>query len=130
MESVKQTLIASSTMEAEFIACYEASNHGIWLWNFVTQLQIVDGIEKLLRINCDNKAAELYSKNNRSSSKSKYIDIKFLVVKERVQSLQVSIEHISTNSMIADPLTKGLPPKVYHEHIAHMGVVHIDDVSE
>ncbi|KAL6326140.1 hypothetical protein AAG906_001015 [Vitis piasezkii] len=30
-KSVKQTLIASSTMEAEFIACYEASNHGIWL---------------------------------------------------------------------------------------------------
>ncbi|RVW81995.1 Retrovirus-related Pol polyprotein from transposon TNT 1-94 [Vitis vinifera] len=28
-KSVKQTLIASSTMEAEFIACYEASNHGI-----------------------------------------------------------------------------------------------------
>ncbi|RVX00778.1 Retrovirus-related Pol polyprotein from transposon TNT 1-94 [Vitis vinifera] len=45
-KSVKQTLIASSTMEAEFIACYEASNHGIWLRNFVTQLQIVDGIEK------------------------------------------------------------------------------------
>ncbi|RVX08106.1 Retrovirus-related Pol polyprotein from transposon TNT 1-94 [Vitis vinifera] len=129
-KSVKQTLIASSTIEAEFIACYEASNHGIWLWNFVTQLRIVDGIEKPLRINCDNKAAELYSKNNRSSSKSKHIDIKFLVVKERVQSLQVSIERISTNFMIADPLTKGLPPKVYHEHVAHMGVVHIDDVSE
>ncbi|KAL6338697.1 hypothetical protein AAG906_023846 [Vitis piasezkii] len=120
-KSVKQTLIASSTMEAEFIACYEASNHGIWL-------RIVDGIEKPLRINCDNKAAELYSKNNRSSPKSKHIDIKFLVVKERVQSLQVSIEHIGTNSMIADPLTNGLPPKVYHEHVTHMGIVHINDV--
>ncbi|RVW30670.1 Retrovirus-related Pol polyprotein from transposon TNT 1-94 [Vitis vinifera] len=51
-KSVKQTLVASSTMEAEFIACYEASNHGIWLRNFVTQLRIVDGIEKPLRINC------------------------------------------------------------------------------
>ncbi|WJZ88075.1 hypothetical protein VitviT2T_007407 [Vitis vinifera] len=37
-KSVKQTLIASSTMETEFIACYEASNHGIWLQNFITQL--------------------------------------------------------------------------------------------
>ncbi|RVX00844.1 Retrovirus-related Pol polyprotein from transposon TNT 1-94 [Vitis vinifera] len=35
---VKQTLIVSSTMEVEFIACYEASNHGIWLLNFITQL--------------------------------------------------------------------------------------------
>ena len=100
----------------------------IWLWNFITQLRIVNGIKKPLRINCDNKAAKLYSKNNQSSLKSKHIDIKFLVVKERVQSLQVSIEHISTNSMIADQLTKGLPPKIYHEHVTHMGVVHNDDV--
>ena len=32
--------------------------------------------------------------------------------------------------MIADPLTKGLPPKVYHGHVTHMGVVHINDVLE
>ena len=82
-----------------------------------------------MRINYDNQAANLYYKNNQSSSKSKHIDIKFLVVKKRVQSLQVSIENISTNSMIVDPLTKGLPPKVYHEYVTHMGVVHINDVS-
>ena len=28
-KSAKQTLIASSTMATEFIACFEASNHGI-----------------------------------------------------------------------------------------------------
>ncbi|RVW34949.1 Retrovirus-related Pol polyprotein from transposon TNT 1-94 [Vitis vinifera] len=56
-KSVKQTLIVSSTMEAEFIVCYKASNHGIWLRNFITKLRIVDGIEKPLRINCNNKAA-------------------------------------------------------------------------
>ena len=95
---------------------------------FITELRIVDGIEKPLRINCDNKAAKLYSKNNRSSSKSKHFDIKFLVMKERVQSLQVSIQHINTNSMITDPLTKGLLPKVYHEHVTHMGDVHVNDV--
>ena len=40
----------------------------------------------------------------------------------------MSIEHIGTNSMIADQLTKGLPHKVLHEHIAHMGVVLFDNV--
>ena len=29
-KSAKQTLIASSTMAAKFIACFEASNHGIY----------------------------------------------------------------------------------------------------
>jgi len=82
--SVKQTLTASSTMAAEFVACYEASNHGIWLRNFVTGLKIVQSIEKPLKLYCDNKSVVLYSNNNRSSTKSKHIDIKFLVVKERV----------------------------------------------
>jgi len=72
---------------------------------------------------CDNKLVVLYSSNNRSSTKSKHIDIKFLVVKERIQSGQISIEHLGTNSMMADPLTKELPPKVFHEHVAHMDVL-------
>ncbi|RVX19739.1 Retrovirus-related Pol polyprotein from transposon TNT 1-94 [Vitis vinifera] len=111
--SAKQTLITSSTMEAEFVACYEASNQGIWLRNFVTGLHVLDGIERPLKIFCDNKSAVLYSNNNRSSTKSKYIDIKFLVVKEKVQSGQISIEHIGTNSMIADPLTKDYHPRSF-----------------
>ena len=40
----------------------------------------------------------------------------------------MSIEHISTNFMIGDPLTKGVPPKVFHEDVARMGVVHLGDM--
>ncbi|RVW23420.1 Retrovirus-related Pol polyprotein from transposon TNT 1-94 [Vitis vinifera] len=29
--NAKQTLIATSTMEAEFVSCFEASSHGVWL---------------------------------------------------------------------------------------------------
>ena len=127
-KSAKQTLMAFSTMVAEFIACFEASNHGICLQNFITRLRIVDTIERPLKIFCDNKLAILYSNNNRSSTKSKHIEIKFLIVKERVQSGQLSIQHIGTNSMIAYPLTKGVPPKVFHEHSTHMGVVYFQDI--
>ena len=128
-KSAKQSLIASSTMAAEFITCYEASNHGIWLRNFVTGLRIVDGVERPLKLFCDNKSAVLYSNNNRSSTKSKHINIKFLVIKERFQSGKLSIEHIGTNSMVADPLTKGVAPKVFHEHTAHMGVMSAKDIQ-
>ena len=128
--STKQTLVASSTMEAKFIAYFETSNHGIWLRNFVTRLRILGGIERPLKIYCDNKSAVIYSNNNRSSSKSKHIDIKFLVVKKLVQSGQVFIEHNGTNSMITNSLTKGLTSKVFHdEHTAHMGVILLDDMS-
>jgi hypothetical protein len=97
-------------MAAEFITCFEASNHGTWLRNFVTGLRIVDIIKLPLKLYYDNSSAMLYSNNNRSLSKFKHIDIKFLVVKERVQSGLISIEHIGTTSMLADPLTKGLIP--------------------
>ena len=89
----------------------------------------MDDIERPLKLFYDNKSAVLYSNNNRSSSKSKHIDIKFLVVKERVQSGQLSIEHIGTNSMVADPLIKGLSPKMFHEHTVRMGVLAINDIQ-
>ena len=60
---------------------------------------------------------------------SKYMDIKFLVVKERVQSVQLFIKHISTNSMIADPLTRGLPLKMFHEHIASISVMSLKNIQ-
>ncbi|CAM9000467.1 unnamed protein product [Rhodiola kirilowii] len=43
--SAKQSLITSSTVAAEFVAFYEASNQGIWLRNFVTVLRIIEGVE-------------------------------------------------------------------------------------
>ena len=34
-KSHKQSLIASSTMEIEYVACYEATCHAIWLKNYL-----------------------------------------------------------------------------------------------
>ena len=46
----KQSLVASSTMEAKYIACYEATCHAIWLRNFVSCLHVLDSIMRSLRI--------------------------------------------------------------------------------
>ena len=127
-KSVKQTLTASSTMQAEFVACYEATIQAVWLRNFISGLQIVDSISKPLTIYCDNSAAVSFSKNNKRSSGSKHMEIKYLVVREKVQELQTSIVHIPTEEMIADPLTKGLSPKVFKGHVTHMGLVDSHDM--
>jgi len=50
-------------------------------------------------------------------------------VKERAKSRPIFVERIGTNSMITNPLVEGLPPMVFHEHTAHIGVVLIDDIS-
>ena len=39
-KSAKQSEIATSTMSAEFMACHEATNHAIWLWNFITGCEL------------------------------------------------------------------------------------------
>jgi hypothetical protein len=39
-----------------------------------------------------------------------------------VEDHLVPIDHISTSMMIADPLTKGLAPGLYREHVLQMGL--------
>ena len=125
-KSAKQSVIAASTMEAEFVACFEATIHGLWLRNFISELRIVDSIARPLKIYCDNSAAVFFSKNDKYSKGAKHMEIKYFAVKEEVQKQRVSIEHISTNLMIADPLTKGLSPKTFNEHVESMGILRCD----
>ena len=125
-KSAKQSVIAASTMEAEFVACFEATIHGLWLRNFISGLRIVDSIARPLKIYCDNSAAVFFSKNDKYSKGAKHMEIKYFAVKEEVQKQRVSIEHISTNLMIANPLTKGLSPKAFNEHVERMGILRCD----
>ncbi|RVW27457.1 Retrovirus-related Pol polyprotein from transposon TNT 1-94 [Vitis vinifera] len=66
--SVKQTMTATSTMEAEFISCFEATSHGVWLKSFISGLRVMDSISRPLSIYCDNSAAVFMAKNNKSGS--------------------------------------------------------------
>ena len=95
------------------MACYEACCHAIWMRNFISTLEVVDSISKLLKLFCDNSAIVAFSKNTRSTSRSKHIDVKFYFVKEKVAESLIDIEHMSTKGMLAHPLTKGLPIVVF-----------------
>ena len=114
-------------MEVEFVACYEATIHALWLQNFISGLGVVDTITKPLEIYCDNFAAVFFSKNDKYSRGAKYMELKYFAVKEEVQKQRVCIEHIRTDLMIADPLTKGLQLKTFKEHVHRMGLGCIED---
>jgi hypothetical protein len=83
---------------------------------------VVDSIERPLKLYCDNEPAVLYAHNNKKTKAGKHINIWFSVVKEKIEDQTISLEHIHTMKMIADPLTKGLPPSVFSEHLAGMGL--------
>ena len=45
-KSAKQFVIIASTMEVEFVACFEATNQANWFQNFISGLGAVDNIAK------------------------------------------------------------------------------------
>jgi hypothetical protein len=94
----------------------------MWLKKFVSGVRVVDNIERPLKLYCDNEPVVLYTHNNTKTKAAKHINIRFYVVKEKVQDQTISLEHINTKKMIVDPLTKGLPPSVFREHLAGMGL--------
>ena len=101
-KSAKQSVIVASTMEAEFVACFEATVQANWLRNFISGLGVVDSISKPLKIYCNNSATVFFSKNDKYSKGAKHMELKYFAVKEEVQKRKVSIEHISTDLMIAN----------------------------
>jgi hypothetical protein len=62
----------------------------------------------------------LYPHNNKKTKVVKHINIRFYVVKEKIQDQTISLEHISTKKMIMNPFTKDVPPSVFREHLADM----------
>ena len=72
--SIKQTCVADSTMEAEYIAASEAAKEAAWLRNFMKNLAVVPAIEMPLTMFCDNSGAVANSKEPRSHKKEKHIE--------------------------------------------------------
>ena len=64
--SIKQSSIADSTMEAEYIAACEAAKEAVWLRKFFTDLEVGPDMDKPLMLYCDNSGAVANSKEPRS----------------------------------------------------------------
>ena len=75
-----------------------------------------------MRLYYDNSDAVFLAKNDKSESRCKHVNIKYLAIRERVKEKKVVIEYVSTELMIADPLTKGMPPKKFKDHVISMGL--------
>ncbi|KAL9258950.1 Retrovirus-related Pol polyprotein from transposon TNT 1-94-like protein [Drosera capensis] len=69
-KSVKQSLVVTSTMEAEFVPCFEASSHGVWFKGFMSGLKLVNSFTRPIKIFCDNSAVVFLAKNNKSSDRN------------------------------------------------------------
>lgn len=48
--SIKKSRFATSTMEPEFISCFEVTSQGIWIKSFIFRLRVMDSISKPLSL--------------------------------------------------------------------------------
>ncbi|SMR63766.1 unnamed protein product [Zymoseptoria tritici ST99CH_3D1] len=71
----KQTSIALSTMEAEYIAASEAAKEAVWLRNFINELNLPDKIVSV-PLYIDNDAALRLSRNPEDHKRAKHIDLR------------------------------------------------------
>lgn len=78
--------------------------------NHISRLGVVGTITKPLKFYLGNYAV-FFFKNDKHSIGDKHIELKYFAVKENVQKQSLCTEHIRTELVLTDPLTRGFQPK-------------------
>ena len=104
--SKRQTVVAVSTAEAEYIALYYCAQEAIWLRQLLSEVDR-PASSSPVPIMIDNQAAIAISNNTSSRrTRTKHIDIKYHFIREAVADNRIELIYCPTERMIADPLTK------------------------
>jgi len=103
--SKKQTALAISTTEAEYVSAGKACQQALWMKQALVDygIQLND-----ITILCDNKGAIDLSKNPVQHARTKHIEIRHHFLRDNVQKGNISIEKVSSEDNITDILTKPL----------------------
>ena len=118
--SIKQSSIADSTMEAEYIAACKEAKEWVWLKKFYTDLEVVPNMEKPLVLYCDNSGAVANSKEPRSHTRGKHIEGKYHL--KIVHRGDVAVMKIALEQNLANPFTKTLPERVFPGPLEGLGL--------
>ncbi|GJW44005.1 retrovirus-related pol polyprotein from transposon TNT 1-94 [Tanacetum coccineum] len=103
--SKKQTALAISTTEAEYVSAEKACQQALWMKQALIDYDVrLDDVP----IMCDNKGAIDLSKNPVQHSRTKHIEIRHHFLRDNVQKGHISIEKVPSVDNIADILTKPL----------------------
>ena len=105
--SKMQTVVAMSSMEAEYIGLCEAVKMSVWLHSCMNELQL--SRQPKIVIGMDNQSAIIFAEEQIVQDRSKHIDIKFHYTREQINNGLIGLEYVPTEKLPADMLTKPLP---------------------
>jgi hypothetical protein len=110
--SKRQRTIATSTVEAEYIALCTGAKQAVWLRGLFIEL----GQDKFLSkapgkpvlLYGDNQGALALVENPENHARTKHIDVQYHYIRHLVGNKSITTAYCSTDQMAADVLTKPL----------------------
>jgi transposase InsO family protein len=105
--SKRQSCVAQSTCEAEYMAASHAASHLVWTRQAFTELLPSANLNCLLLV--DNEPALSLIRDHRLNQRSKHINVHYHFVRERYLDDEYDIQHVSSANNLADIGTKALP---------------------
>ena len=118
--SKKQSIVALSSTEAEYVALCSAAQETVWLRNLLAGIGFQQNAPTCVKE--DNQGAICLAKNPKDHNRTKHIDIKFHYTRQLIASKELRLEHVPTGKMVADTMTKGLPKPKFTEFRSAMGI--------
>ena len=120
--SKRQSTVAKSTYEAEYMACPSASSHLRWMIQTIRDLSAVH-VDRLPVLHVDNQPALDLVRNAKITARSKHIAVHYHFVREGVGTIY-DVEHVSSADTLADICTKVLPKPVLLGLCRSLGLLH------
>ncbi|GJS18446.1 hypothetical protein Tco_0412918 [Tanacetum coccineum] len=115
-KSAKQSIFATSSAEAEYIAAYDASKEAIWVRKFIYGLGVVPIIEEPVSMYCNNTGAITIANESGITKGARHFRAKVHYLHEVIKFGDIKLEKVHTDDNLADPFTKALAFPKHSEH--------------
>ncbi|GJX72147.1 putative ribonuclease H-like domain-containing protein [Tanacetum coccineum] len=116
----KQTIVATSTIEAEYVAAASCCGKVLWVQN-----QMLDyGFNFMnTKIHIDNESTICIVKNPVYHSKTKHIEIRHHFIRDSYEKKLIRVEKIHTDFNVADLLTKAFDGPRFNFLVVNIGMI-------
>jgi len=114
--SQKQSVVATSSTEAEYIALSNAAREQIHLSQLLHDFGLDPSLISPTILYGDNNGSRALTKNPQFHDRAKHIRVRYHFIRDLVNDGLIIIPYIPTHDMIADIFTKSLPRKSFRGH--------------